>query len=831
MSAPWAIGATLLGAGILGYWLLGPKKSPTQPPDRMPALNQAMRGSTVNVSFGANKLSAQIGWNKNFNAIRQQSSGKGGGKGGGSGGFGSMKGGSASAAQSYIYKWDLLFTYGIVDQPSYIRRGWVGSDLIVQDTLPGGGADAELAIAAYGNYTVSPNETTASLAYDASHTNRGYGTGSVSLSSWAYFVAQEGVDCRWPYNFWVGFEQMNLGQSPSVPQLSFELVPIPVDGGYIINSSYASTTTSAGQGFTTLGIVNNHGEMLGEDGKHYVVMSGSSDGVHFVCTEDGSTIVLTSTQFRADLTTKGMAAPSGTAVSDYSLYQFCFPAQGTAKCWIVSTVADGGLGFASMGIRYKINSSSALVIDGGLTGLSDFLTFGNFSCYACNTDGTNCYGFGPVFGGNAVMTLPLTGDVTANVAGWTALFTDLTPSGSFFDMIGSNRDGQTKAAVVVQPDNSWQVLMYIGQAEYDYVVAHPTHSTAYAGISQVGVYQINLGSVTLLPDFDITDAKQHFNGSASASYFDDYAVGVTSFIQNSKTYVVMSRGFSTVADNTPAGSYARVRLYAYDGTNATEQAILEGSMYDTVSDLGFTEGNRYSIIPPTSIYMHGDSAGQLRYVWQGAATTTYRHVFGNFAANGGVFMDVTPAYITYRILTSDIFGFATNALFGFTITPERINQDSYLRCRSMVRDAGHPRQRRLREREQRSQRARRAPVAFNGFLTDLGGEIFFNFVTGTETPERTIDNRILSRTLASRQSKPSKSATGRRYNIIQFQYLDRNIEYKTNMVEESDEVDVDYTGPRIKQYQPTFTMAGSVAQVLATSRALAEPLCQGHLCV
>jgi hypothetical protein len=112
---------------------------------------------------------------------------------------------------------------------------------------------------------------------------------------------------------------------------------------------------------------------------------------------------------------------------------------------------------------------------------------------------------------------------------------------------------------------------------------------------------------------------------------------------------------------------------------------------------------------------------------------------------------------------------------------------------------------------------------FNGFLTDLGGEVFFNFVTGTETPERTIDNSHLVADAGKPPVKTTKAATDDGYNIIQFQYLDRNIEYKTNMVEESDEVDVDYTGPRLKQYQPTFTMAGSVAQVLAR-RALWQNL-------
>jgi hypothetical protein len=114
----------------------------------------------------------------------QQSSGKGGGKGGGSGGFGSMKGGTA--AQSYIYKWDLLFNYGIVDKPSYIRRGWVGGDLIVQDTLPGGGADAELqsplTATSPSRRTSRPPLSRTKRAIPIAATAR-----AARLSSWAYF--------------------------------------------------------------------------------------------------------------------------------------------------------------------------------------------------------------------------------------------------------------------------------------------------------------------------------------------------------------------------------------------------------------------------------------------------------------------------------------------------------------------------------------------------------------------------------------------------------------------------------------------------------------------
>src|SRR4051812_40749170 len=124
----FALPLIMLGVGVIGMMLIGPKKSTTAKPDSMPKLNSATRGKGIPVSFGTNKLSSQVVWSKNYKATRQQGSGKG--KGGGSGGFGSAKG--ADAGTGYQYTWDMMFNYGIADVPMIIRRGWIGGDPIDQ---------------------------------------------------------------------------------------------------------------------------------------------------------------------------------------------------------------------------------------------------------------------------------------------------------------------------------------------------------------------------------------------------------------------------------------------------------------------------------------------------------------------------------------------------------------------------------------------------------------------------------------------------------------------------------------------------------------------------
>lgn len=820
MSNPYIIGAALLGVGILGMWLLGPKKSPTQEPDRMPSLNSSMRGSTIFVSFGTNKISAQIGWTNNFQAIRQSGSGKGGAKGGGSGGFGSMKGGGA-AGQSYIYQWDMLFTYGIMDRPSIIRQGWIGGDKIDQNdisALTGGDSDYIISIFPLTSvFTYTP----AKLNYGGAFVARGEATGDPDLETWPHFATAAGVNCAWPYNAWVGFEQLVLGQSPSIPQLFFEFVPVPGVGGFTMNTAFASTTTSGGEGFSTMSGVGNCGLIFGEDGKHYYPLIGNTDGIHFVCVEDGTHITLLSADFQADLATKGMTPPTGTTTADYGVGGGCMkiPCNGTPYIWLISNAADGGFGFAHMGLRYKINASSALEIHGGCAGLADFITYGNFGQYAANSDGINVYAFGNAsFGGDAVLTLPLTGDVTDEGADWTALFTPLHPSNDFFDIL-SNRVSQEIGCVVLQPDNSWEVLIYLGQAEYDYAVANPAHSAAYSDVTAPGVYRVNDGSVTLLPDFAVTDIKTHYDGSASSSYYDDYACAITSFIQNGVTFVAMTRGYSIQADNTPTGSYALTRLFTWDGSSGSETGVLEGSPFDTVADLGFIEGNRYNIIPPGEIKMWLDGNGSLRYVWVGFAGFSYRHVFGTFAMNAAINLDVTPAYMVYRIITSDVFGFATNGLFGYTITPERVNATSYEDSVQWCVDHGIYVSASYTSADNVLDILNELLALYQGFLVDLGGEIFFKVVTGVDTPEAVIDNSHLVADAGKPPVQIAKAATDDSYNIIEFSYLNRDRDYEPTTIYKFDEVDVDFNGPRKKAYRPRFTMTGSLAARLAT-RAL-----------
>jgi hypothetical protein len=816
--AQFAIPAAILGVAIIGYWLLAPE-SQTAKPDSMPDLNSSVRGKGVPVNFGTNKLSSQIGWVNNFRAVRQQS----GSKFGGSGGFGSMKGGGSTGTQ-YLYYWDMMFQFGIMDQPSMIRQGWVGSDRIystVLSTLTAGQSDIIRALYPTHNKTGVANS--ALLNYTTAFVAPGYGTGDADLDDWSH-LATVGIAARFPYNAWVGFEQLELGQSPAVPQLYFEWVPIPTGGGFDANGSFKSTATAGGEGFATMIDIANGGLIHGQDSKNYwMVGFNNASYIHLICLRNGAHIELTTAQFQADLATKGLTPPAG-VYSDYSINTsgsgFNVSCDGTPYFWVIACASAGASGYAYMGIRYKINSLGALEIDGGLTGLAALGGRGFFLTRAAKVSGSSVLVFGTSTHGYDVVSLPLTGDLNlgTNTANWNSLFTDETPSTNFFDFMGANRIEQFTGGIALQSNGAYDILIYIGQAEYDYVVANPAHSTAYSSVTAPGVYKISSGSVTLLTDFVFDDIKKHYDGSASTSYYDDYGCGPTSFLLNNICYVAFSRGYSSQTDNTPDGSFSRVRLFTWNGTAATVSGVLEDSTFDTVADLGFTEGNRYSIIPPNRVLHYIDQSGDLLYISTHNVSSGYRRVFGIFATQHGG-LDVTPAYIIYRILTSDVFGFSTSALFGYTVTADRINPTEYANAVQWCVDNGIYVSVSYSNQGDLLSILNELLALYGGYLTDYDGIIHFGIVTGTDDPVRVIDNSHLVADKGQSPVTVTKAAVEDGYNKVIFNYLDRDLDYSQNQVEVSDEVDYDINGPRVLTYDARFTMNGSCATNIA-NRAL-----------
>ena len=127
-------GATGAAVGwLIGSWLFGPKANTENQifdpgAEEMPRWNQSLRGVTIPVLFGTNRVASNVVWVNNFQTIRKETQQQqSGGKGGGSGMSGGKGGGGGSTQVSYEYKWDMLFHIGMGPEPYGIFGGWVNT--------------------------------------------------------------------------------------------------------------------------------------------------------------------------------------------------------------------------------------------------------------------------------------------------------------------------------------------------------------------------------------------------------------------------------------------------------------------------------------------------------------------------------------------------------------------------------------------------------------------------------------------------------------------------------------------------------------------------------
>jgi hypothetical protein len=162
---------------------------------------------------------------------------------------------------------------GMSDEPMGLFNIWLGPDKI----------DQQLTASIYANAGTSTllgllailqqqGEEGPSLRFDGSF----YYPGGQSSDSWDHMDGVIGSVIRWPYTMWLGFEQLDLGQYPRVPQLTFEIGP---DGGGIApednNTTWRNQTDPNGDPYQKA-----NGEISGKDiyGQTYYQRNGPGGG-------------------------------------------------------------------------------------------------------------------------------------------------------------------------------------------------------------------------------------------------------------------------------------------------------------------------------------------------------------------------------------------------------------------------------------------------------------------------------------------------------------------------------------------------------------------------
>jgi hypothetical protein len=174
--------------------------------------------------------------------------------------------------------------------------------------------------------------------------------------------------------------------------------------------------------------------------------------------------------------------------------------------------------------------------------------------------------------------------------------------------------------------------------------------------------------------------------------------------------------------------------------------------------------------------------------------------------------DVTPPYIIKQILTSPVYGLG--------ISSSAIDDTSYGLAVQYCESEDIKVSVQYRREEGALAVIDELLGVYGGFLIDSGGKIKFGLQEFSSNTVKTIDNDRLR--IDQEGETPVMITKGARqdtFNKIKVNYIDRDLEYRQNFVEISDEVDIDLNGPRSREFPPKFVMSEGTALKIAT-RAL-----------
>jgi hypothetical protein len=378
-----------------------------------------------------------------------------------------------------------------------------------------------------------------------------------------------------------------------------------------------------------------------------------------------------------------------------------------------------------------------------------------------------------------------------------------------------------------------------GSGQFPFVTATNANSI-YVCFSSFNVaYMIaHSGVNTIWDDVAALGAGAHFVQITGTGAADDHPT-----VTDLSTWIDLSDDGKTFAGDTgtQADSYKSPNaqigpnghlMLAFTRNYSDDPGRVRSQIYDVDSDAVISDFTT-KLCDPTALGVDDGNGGDyvqlgydglsqaLNYMWSsGGNSPSSGLIFGGAATYTSV--DVTPAYIIKRILTSEVFGFATQALFGFTISEATIDPTTYEQAVNYCIDQGILISVTYTNQDNLLTILNELLALYNGYLVDDGtGVIKFGIVkgdglNGDGSAPRVLDNSHFVVDKGKPPVSVTKAALEDGYNKIQFNYLDRQIAYNQNQVEVSDEVDIDFNGPRVKTLQPTYVMAGSVATQLAT---------------
>ena len=839
MSVGW-----LIGSWIYSAFLAEDQNQIFDPgAQELPRINQALRGVTMNMMFGTNRVSPNIVWTKNWQAIRTESSSSGG-KGGGSGGKP-----QGPTSVSYEYKIDILYHFGMVPTPYSIFRGWMNADLLTDATI--------IAILqGSGNFTSAlpnPDDTDANapvnMGFDDAFWGAGGATGDTNFQNWDYFETQEGVGTRWPWTVYIGLQALSLGGNSAIPQLSFEIGPGDPEFGSTGTDEQRWTDTNNLNGSDYIaGSGANAGFVVGEDGKRYWFPNFEDDNEwNWYCLETGAHHVLTAAEVNANAVAKGI--DGGRTFIASLCGSGAFGIAGTPYFFITATTGIAFDGWYLVHL-YKIDSTGTAVPYYGINWHTDTVAnniTNSIQSFHIANEGTiedyvlilgeqgssgvhhNCIWCIP-----SISSLLNFGDVDdGTLDKWDAVREDLDGLGLDDIDVYTRGNAQTGSgfvlptAVVGPLGIQWGCRLYflVPKSRIDEEIDSPTACTYIQGLT--GTYpngfvfyvplSVIAGVVTAsapVVDNDafntpFADDGYRLDGvtySTLPDYKNNYSPSVQAIkIESLAQYaslVVFTKGFFETTDHTDSNHlYAKAVAYVWNPFTKVGSLVLSQGQETSIDFQGSDDPWE-----PEWVQVIFDPSTQTSYVMTGMTGDVYVGEFGSLTISGSG-GDLTPAQIIYLIMT--------NTTYGMSVPTELIDASSYANAVAWCETNNIKVSVQYTRDDNFLNVINELLALYGGYLTESGGIIKFGVVELSSTPVRTIDNHHL---VIEEDEPPvtiTRAARQDTANIIKVNYLDRNLFYRQNTYEISDEVDVDLNGPRVKEFPAKFVMSEATAAMIA----------------
>lgn len=878
----WRVGFAV--AWLVGSWLFGPKQKKNDIFDpgaeEMPRWNTALRGVTLPVLFGTNRVSSQVTWQSDYTVVRNGGGDEGGGKFGGSGGG---KGAAQTGNINYEYYWDLMYHLGMVPDRYSLLKGWLGSQRLTDASV------AAIAGNSAGEFTFidseeddRPEEEKATMTFADSFFYSGSGPAlsgdsSATYDGWDEFATDMGVAARWPHTTYVGFKQLFLGSFPSVPQMSFEIgigeSSIDYDPSQYGKHS-VSIFTAASNGDTPM--------VLGGNGNYYTITQVDTLADVYLSLVNKATgaytlaATYTITQMRALATNYGISIQGCTLFYDHMVgvlapYNYAiltFAGEAGAAKWkffALLKVNSSGALEAVGGSSYQFSSndniafhSAAVVgisntktLDDPIIVISESTVFGLYKAtlHLCNS-------ISSLLGANIVESNPAVGDLNVPII-------DFANCKYFFTQQG--RDSDTKSMgwllpsvtgfdISGNPQYETRIYFWISKSKINSGYANPcvfidntaaTYPDGFLCYIPLGLVSMGMFSsdITTVPTIDMT-AFTELSGTAITFPFADNLLLADDTAANSNNYfpfkpqvsitkiqegantgrmiVVFSQALHYHASengviNTAYSSFVRSKVFIWDPVNNNYLRLKDVEFQPFDAVIDFGVSSSTTFQVHAFRVFYDETDGKLYFL--GDSTVGGTSYYNHFGEAGDFSIGGGGDVLPPYIIRQIL----TSDIFGIGLDNSQINETSYTESIDYCI---------ANEFYISVQYRRDEPVlniidtllsCYGGFLVISNGVVKFKTLgseSGVAAPARTIDNHHF---VAERSGDPpvkvTKGARQDTFNKVRVNYFDRSLEYAQNQIEVADEVDQDFNGIRMREFPAVFVMQEKMARTMA-ERAL-----------